>query len=243
MQILIFDVWGMFAHFRKYYTNSSSLTYSVPPRTTIAGMVASMLGYDRDSYYEVFNRDNMNIAVKKLTANRRIIQSLNYIKADSVGKLFNPENHTQIPFEVLTDDCGVGYRIYLHHNDDDIFNDIVRRIKEKRFVYAPYLGAAPFNCSINYVELVENANKIISYEQIDISTVINTEYIVPNTIDVFSEIVFIREKMPSDFNSDRTIKSTDSYIFDNLCRKVTLKLNREFYNIKYRDIEENIVFM
>ena len=51
MDLLVFDISGKFAHFRKYYTNSSSLTYLVPPRTSIYGLIAGILGLERDSYY------------------------------------------------------------------------------------------------------------------------------------------------------------------------------------------------
>lgn len=66
MKIIIFELWGKFAHFRKFYTNSSSLSYSVPPRTTIEGIIAAILGYERDSYYEKFNPDNLYVAVRKV---------------------------------------------------------------------------------------------------------------------------------------------------------------------------------
>jgi len=56
MKLLIFDWKGRMGHFRKLDTNSSSLTYSFPSRTTIAGMIAGVLGYEKDSYYELFRR-------------------------------------------------------------------------------------------------------------------------------------------------------------------------------------------
>ncbi len=65
MKITVFDLYGKFAHFRKFYTNSSSLTYLIPPRTTIEGIIAALLGYERDSYYDVLSVDKLNIAVKK----------------------------------------------------------------------------------------------------------------------------------------------------------------------------------
>ena len=49
MKIIVFDIKGKFAHFRKFYTNSSSLTYGIPPRTAICGILAAILGLERDS--------------------------------------------------------------------------------------------------------------------------------------------------------------------------------------------------
>ncbi len=112
MKVIVFDLYGKFAHFRKFYTNSSSLSYSIPPRTTIEGMIGALLGYDRDSYYEILGADKLKIAVKKMSKTRKIMQSLNYIKADSPGKLKFPKEHTQIPFEILVGDEIIKYRIY-----------------------------------------------------------------------------------------------------------------------------------
>lgn len=96
MKILIFDLVEKFAHFRKYYTNSSSLTYSIPPRTTISGIIAADMGYERDSYYEIFNSENAYIAVKKLGRNKKIIQTVNYILAKGSRDIINPKKHTRI---------------------------------------------------------------------------------------------------------------------------------------------------
>jgi len=51
---IVLDVSGDFAHFRKPHTTSPAQTFGVPPRTTIAGMIAGMLGLGRDSYYDRF---------------------------------------------------------------------------------------------------------------------------------------------------------------------------------------------
>ncbi|MDW8022877.1 MAG: CRISPR-associated protein Cas5, partial [Nitrososphaerota archaeon] len=46
MKLVVFDAKCFFAHFRKHFSTTSSLSYSFPPRTTIAGMMAAILGYD-----------------------------------------------------------------------------------------------------------------------------------------------------------------------------------------------------
>lgn len=59
-KVLIFDIKGPMAHFRKFYTNSSSLSYLVPPKTVVAGLIAGLLGLPserhtkdkEETYYE-----------------------------------------------------------------------------------------------------------------------------------------------------------------------------------------------
>jgi CRISPR-associated protein Cas5h len=44
MKVLVFDITSDYAHFRKPYTTTSALTYSVPPRTAIVGLVGNIIG-------------------------------------------------------------------------------------------------------------------------------------------------------------------------------------------------------
>lgn len=241
MDILIIDVKGKFAHFRKFYTNSSSLSYSIPPRTAIMGLVAAILGYERDSYYELFSPDKFNVSLRKMSTTRKIMQSLNYIKATSASGIITPKEHTQIPFEMITGEKGVKYRLYLSHKDRNIMNELEKRVKDKDFFYSPYLGAAPFNCSINYIDRIKG-EKIDKDREIKTYSPINSE--VVNSIDIkYNDLFLVKEKMPWDILKERNIGKTRSYIFDENCNEIKVKIKCEAYNIKYSNVDENIVFM
>ena len=60
---LSFTVRAGWAHFRRIEANRTKMTYRLPPRTTIAGMLAAAVGYDRDSYYDLYGKDVSAIAV------------------------------------------------------------------------------------------------------------------------------------------------------------------------------------
>ena len=47
MKCLVFDIKGDYGHFKKYYTTSSPLTFSIPPRTTVSGMIGALIGRSR----------------------------------------------------------------------------------------------------------------------------------------------------------------------------------------------------
>jgi CRISPR-associated protein Cas5h len=243
MDILILDFKGRLAHFRKFYTNSSSLSYSVPPRTTAVGMIAAILGMGRDSYYNLFSKENLHVGVRKLCETRRIIQSLNYMKATSSAELISPKEHTQIPFEVITGNKEIGYRFYISSEDKNILDELQKRAKENRPYYPPYFGAAPFNCLMEYVDRVDGKTNE-SEDYVNISTVINQKYIKPRGINIKGKDLFlVREKMPSDFFDERIIKECSSYLFDENGGKLEVKLNCEYVNINYNGATENILFM
>lgn len=240
MDLLILKVKGRFAHFKKFYTNSSSLSYSVPPRTTIAGLIAAILGYERDGYYDCFSKKNINIAVKKLGIIRKIMQSVNYIKATNPKGILCPKEHTQIPIEILTGDEGVQYIIYINCTDRSIMDKLEYRIKNKKYVYSPYLGAAAFNCTLEFCSRV-NAQICKEKEVIEVSTLVNSDYIVKGSIDIFSNerAKLLKERMPVEFSKDREIGKMASYIYDDNGGKLKLSIASEFVKLE----DENIVFM
>ncbi|RMD02174.1 type I-B CRISPR-associated protein Cas5 [Clostridium autoethanogenum] len=240
MDLLILKVKGKFAHFRKFYTNSSSLSYSVPPRTTVIGLIAAVLGYERDSYYELFSRDNFNVSIKKDSCIRKIMQSVNYIKATSPKSIFQPKDHTQIPVEILTGDDGIKYTIYINCGNKNLMNELEYRIKNNKYVYSPYLGAAPFNCTFQFCHRFD-VQPGKSKKLVQISTLINSKYIATGSIDIFENdnLKLLKERMPVEFLKDREVGDMASYIYDENGHPLKLKLNTEFIKLK----DENIVFM
>lgn len=240
MDLLILKLKGKFAHFRKFYTNSSSLSYSVPPRTTIIGLIAAVMGYERDSYYETFSKDKLKVSIKKDKPTRKIMQSVNYIKATSPKSIFEPKDHTQIPLEILTGDDGVEYTIYISSSDRNFMDELEYRVKNNKYAYAPYLGAAPFNCTLKLYERI-NVEPEKSNELVRISTLINSKYIVKGSVDIFENdnLKLLKERMPVEFLKDREIGSMASYIYDENGHSLKLKINTEFIKLK----DENIVFM
>ncbi|OPX04210.1 CRISPR-associated protein Cas5 [Geobacillus proteiniphilus] len=135
MQVLELRLCGKMAHFRRYYSNSSALSYSVPPRTTIIGILAGLLGYERDSYYEDFSLDECRIAVSNHAPIKKIIQKLNLLmvkKWDDCNG--SQENHSQTATElVLPQDIRNGhldYRVYISHRNPKV----MKRLEELMFV-------------------------------------------------------------------------------------------------------------
>ncbi|MCK4260193.1 MAG: CRISPR-associated protein Cas5 [Halanaerobiales bacterium] len=129
MEVLSFHLKGKMGHFRRYYSNSSALTYTIPPRTTVAGIIAGILGMERDSYYDLFNLSNCNIAIGLGEPVRKIIQKMNLLMVKSVNDLNgSKENHSQCATEfVIPENIRSGeidYKIWISHNDPNIMNKL-----------------------------------------------------------------------------------------------------------------------
>jgi len=265
-KILIFDIKGPMAHFRKYYTNSSSLTYTFPPRTVIVGLIAGLLGLpneksdDKDNiYYEKFCDENYRVAISLRTNVRKIMQTENYIKTKTdnsskysfealiTGTRGSP---TQIPLEVLLPEDGdeIIYRIYFFYLDnerDKFYQELKKRLENKMFVYPSYFGITEFLATIDYIgegKIIENKAR-----DVEIKTICKLEEI--NPVFENSETQYLIEKMPTGFSKDRTPKKPREYLFEmkNKSLKAKLKENNSCclvnYNEKGVELNENIMFL
>ena len=243
MKVLVFDVSGRYAHFRKYYTNSSSLTYLVPPRTTLCGLAAGILGIERDAYYDQFVPGKVDIGVQILKPARKIMQTVNYMKIEGPKDFIQPKNHTQIPFEILTGDDGVAYRIYFSSNQAEIMDRMTESVREGWSWYPPYLGSAPFQCSLTYVCDTE-ADYGVKDGRIRVSSLVRVESIKEKTLDILSEPVSLyREKMPRYFDNGRTLHETASYLYDVNGKALKMEVKEPVLSLEICNEQVCVTFM
>ncbi|MHA1755739.1 MAG: type I-B CRISPR-associated protein Cas5b [Promethearchaeota archaeon] len=171
-KILVFDILGPMAHFKNIQTNSSSLSYYFPPPTVVMGIIAAILGYKKDSYYENFSPANIFLAVSVRGGIRKIIQVVNY-SHDEGG-------YTQIPLEILIpleqNNYEIAYRIYFSTRDTKIYKCLKELLEKDSFHYPVYLGISEFIASIKYVgEYTINKKNTLPSKELTISSTINGE--------------------------------------------------------------------
>lgn len=249
MKVIIFDLKGPFAHFRKIYTNSSSLSYSLPPRTTLAGIIAAILGWERDSYYEKMSSQKAGLAVRKINSTRKIMQTLNYIKATSPSHLANfKEGHTQIPFEIVCGDPEIRYRVYFKTGDTETYKALTEALKSGRSVFPVYLGAAPFSAVFEWIgegELEQESCADVKeiFTPVDVNLVEKLMW-----QEMQKECMLVKDRMPVDFTSERYPVNTRSYLYDDRGGGVKVKLKPEavcyrvYYAEKDKKTSEQILF-
>jgi len=153
MKTLVFTVKGQFAHWRKWFTTTSALTYSFPPRTAIVGLIGATLGIQRDDVSSVFPMNMTRIAVCPMT---RIIkdrlpqiwfQSPIRITGGRIADLDKASERFQANLEVIRYPY---YRIVFWHKDQDLMNDLNGRLKGKQWFYPPYLGMLGFLADVEF---------------------------------------------------------------------------------------------
>lgn len=80
-EAVVFDISAEFGHFRVPHAAPSAETYGLMPRTTVAGLLAGMLGLARDSYYDLFSAATSRIAVSVEAPIHRQTHGMNYLDA------------------------------------------------------------------------------------------------------------------------------------------------------------------
>lgn len=254
-KVLIFDVKGPMAHFRKYYTNSSSLSYLFPPRTVVVGLIAGLLGIPsekhtkviEDIYYEKFDKKKCLVAISLRSRVRRIMQTVNYIRTKSLSEVNGSAGSTQIYLEILLPENSneIAYRIYFYHMDREIYNGLKERLEKKIFIFPPYMGITEFLASINYVDegkVLKNTNQEAKLDSICKLKEVELDF---NGKD----LQYIIEKMPTGFSNNRIPKESYDYVCENSGNAMNVKLqdNVSCYSITYsennRELTENILFM
>ena len=57
-RVLCFELFGDYAQFRKFFANMSPLSFSIPPRTVLTGIIGAILGIAKNCNPEYFDYEN-----------------------------------------------------------------------------------------------------------------------------------------------------------------------------------------
>lgn len=157
---LSFTVRGPWGHFRRIEGNIVKQTYRIIPRTTAAGLIAAILGIERDGYYDLFAPDRSAVAIEPVREIRTVnmpmntlstaagnLQSLNGRGKISV-KLPDPTTlRQQHNYEVLVNPA---YRIDVALADDQWYTELRETLAAGKSHYVPSLGLSEHLADIEY---------------------------------------------------------------------------------------------
>jgi len=156
--IIGFQIWADYGHFSHPATIYSSLTYPVPPKTTIMGMLGAIAG---EEDYLALNAMRYAVIVEQLDGKRQFC--FNGIK-DALTQL-NPakgsgftKGRKQFYRELLVNPH---YRIYCDLSDvaKDFKERLVEILKSKRSIYPLYMGINFCLAEYRFLGLFESIQK------------------------------------------------------------------------------------
>ncbi|WP_053958031.1 CRISPR-associated protein Cas5 [Sulfobacillus thermosulfidooxidans] len=135
---IVFDVSGSMAQFREPDTNAVARTFPLPPRPTVLGILAAILGYDRNSYYDdILSPTKCWVHTECLTPYHTVVQ-----------KVQRFQNNPDAPINFVTeqflrpDTDTLRYRFWIGLRDRTIAHKLLNRIHHHQPVYPISLGPA-----------------------------------------------------------------------------------------------------
>ncbi|MCW0484167.1 type I-B CRISPR-associated protein Cas5b [Gaoshiqia sediminis] len=213
-ELLIFDIRGEYGHFRKYNTTTSPLTYSIPTRTAIAGILGAILGMEReirDGVYpegaepvqEFFSKERADMTIQIMRPVKKENIGFNLINTKTSFYDLTRAGRTQIEFELVKD---VHYRIYLSMADKLKFEELSERIANKRHHFTPYLGLAQFTAQVDFVQRATANNVSSNGEFAEIITAVNMSKLQGEPpVEFQREYFYSANNMPIEMNRDREV--------------------------------------
>lgn len=137
---LVFEVWGDYACFRRFYTTRSPLSFPVPPRPTLAGLVGAIAGIEKGQVAGAFADDRARLAIALVAPMKTIRLGINWVETKKpVLRCGLVEERTQVNVEFLKDPR---FRVYALLRDGSQRDDLARLLREHRSVYTPSLGVS-----------------------------------------------------------------------------------------------------
>lgn len=233
---LVFDIWGNHAYFRKGFTATSTLSYPFPSRTTIAGLISGIIGFPRDSYYELFNESNSRVSLRILNPIKKFRMNLNYINTKEgflLSDIKSQGKRTQVQAEFLKD---VKYRVYLSLDDNKIMNDLLELLSNHKSVYTPCLGVS--ECFANF-KLIGDGFSIIEKITSDVNDIVLIDSVVPIDTKIIIEPgkKYGMIKSPGFMNDDRVVTSYIEYYYEENGNPIKIS-NADYFKIG----EDNVIF-
>jgi len=203
--VLVFDVEGPMALFRKPYTTTSMVSFPFPPPTALAGLMAAIVGINHSASKNGFNAAFWN----EVIGTRVAIQIMKPIKwmqtAVNLTNVKEPEKapHIRCNQQLLKYPC---YRVYV--SGGHIYDELRQRLVTGEFIYTPYLGVAYALADIKFIGEFEET---IDSEGTEVNTIVP---LYPGVeIDLLNTGAVHREIVPYRFSESRRIVETVNVIY------------------------------
>jgi CRISPR-associated protein Cas5h len=222
-KFLIFDMWGDYAHFKKYYTTSSPLTFSIPPRTALIGFISGIIGKRKEEYLEIMTKQKAEIAVRIIEPIKKIRITENLI--DTKGNYWRPvkrgnlTGRTQIRLELLKNPK---FRIYFRHRDSDIYNSLKENLKNHKSIYTPCLGISELIANFAFISETSISERVSNaiFEEIDtvvpLDNVIKLDLLQPGK-------KYFKERIPVEMLPGRIVTEYREVLYEIEGRKIRAK--------------------
>lgn len=224
-KILCFELFGDYAQFRKFFTNMSPLSFSIPPKTVLMGIIGAILGVDKAVNPEYFTPQDSFLALRLMCPVKKTRIAHNYLKVTSLKHLYDFKEHKPTNVEFLKD---VRYRLYFSCQDEDKYLQLKSRLQKHHSHYTIALGIS--GCLANYDYLGE-------YELVPMKAQTNTllHSVIPTTcieeLIIDKPLNLQKVVLPTFMNNQREVQSYDEVLFEQNGQPINIKIKDAYFKV------------
>lgn len=249
-RLIVFDIRGSYAYFRRPYTTTSATSYPFPCRSNIEGLVAAILGIESSAYPETFI--SSRIAISLLNNVSKMPFSLTYTHSDFWNNIARYlRTGSTLPYiraprriELLREPK---YRLYFSTNDSKLMDELGSKLENHEAVYPPYLGSNNMLANFELIDANAKAQALPMQEEesyVSVSSIVPFRQRIPKIL-IQKDIPYaVEHDMPAHITSDRELTYSYSAIYSPLGGKEVLVSKIQTHKVIYNgDKCTNIVFI
>lgn len=223
---LSFVVHADWGHFRRIDRTVTKQTYRLPPRTTLAGLLAAITGVRRDGYYDVFASGRSAVAVTPKFDIRTVTEPTlglgtnpgeTFASAGGSGRKTvrvsypdSTDNRQIHSYELLVDPA---YRVDVAVEDPEFYGTLRQRLKTGTSYYTPSMGLSEYLAWIEPIDTEDEPRWEFEPERdadgtvtVDSAVPEGTSEIVPTSGETYRT-----ERMPAFMRADTDGRRTTGY--------------------------------
>jgi len=250
MRVCVFQIKGLYGHWRKWFTTTSPLTYSFPPRTSIIGLIGAIVGVAREDIPSVFPCARTQIAIcptKPILKDRMPENWRQSPVSFRKGKLDKSSVEKfaegfQSNLEIIRNPS---YRIVFGYHGEGSFamEDFIQRLKQKRWTFQPYLGIMGFLADIQFESVDEAIEQ--RENQVELHSVLPLSKEMEPLVDISESNVYTREeRIPIEVLPARQFLYLNVAYIESNGKPLIIKARSKpisFYHLKY--LQQNVIFL
>jgi CRISPR-associated protein Cas5h len=223
--LIVFDIFADFAHFKRPYTTTSPVTFPIPSKPTLYGMISAIIGLDKDHYLEQFYNCGAKVAIRIKNPVHKTYIAENLINTkEGMAKI---KNRTQVKIEFLKN---VAYRIYVSHPQEDISSRLLQNLKAHKAHYTFSMGLSECIGNFEFVGQFQSIsrNNNNSSDYIEIHSVIPTASLIKDDDTVIKfepKKEIFRVSLTAEMNTQREIQQMTDIVFERNGRPIRAKVN------------------
>jgi CRISPR-associated protein Cas5h len=237
------------------------LTYDIPPKTSLNGIIGSILGYERKSN-EMTNLSNIKIGLSILNPVKKIHQGINWlntkVKSIKISSEISSFLEPISDFSVKDFYGFVGlnknkpsnlqllkkpkFRIYILDEGFEDYNVLVNSIKKQLYHFSPYFGQSEFLCSVKYKDEIdpEEIQQKDGDDKVPINSITPQSFINKSNeeyeIEISEESSIIVEQIPLKYEDN--ITKFHKIVYDKTGNSLSVSV-KKYYKVASSSLKDD----